>query len=230
MSDDFTVIIPTYNEKENIETLINELVKKSYIKRIVVVDDNSKDGTREIVQKLQNKNNKIILVERITKLGLGSAYIEGFKYANTKYVATMDADLSHHPYFLDRMKEHIKEYHIIIGSRHIKGSKIIGWNFYRYLVHTIANFIPRTFFLLNIKDVTSGYRIYEKKAFSLIANLIKSKGFSFQVESLLIAKKYGLKVKEVPIVFINRSKGSSKFNFREAFEYLMTLLKFLRTK
>lgn len=230
MNDRFAVILPTYNERENISVLLEKLLNKNYIQRVVVVDDNSSDGTREIVKNFQNKSGKVTLIERPKKLGLGSAYIEGIKHVRERYIITMDADLSHDPFFLDGMKEVAKNVHIVIGSRHVPGSIITGWNFYRYFVHIIANLLARLFLFLPYKDITSGYRIYEANALKLISKLSKSRGFSFQVESLIIAKKYGLKVIEYPIIFVNRKRGKSKFNIKEAIEYVRTLISYIISK
>jgi len=230
MNEDFSVIIPTYNERENIGTLISELLKINYIKKIIIVDDNSSDGTKEIIKSFEKFTNKIILIERKSKLGIGSAYLLGSKYVDTDFFITMDGDLSHNPIFIEVMKNFAKRAHIVIGSRHIKGSRIIGWGFYRYFVHNLANFIAKLFFLMNVKDLTTGFRVYNKRAFEILSKHIISKGFAFQVEILLIAKRLGFKIYECPIVFVNRKKGSSKFNMKEALEFLFVLFKHLNSK
>jgi len=226
-----SVLLPTYNEKGNIEVLLSKLISINEINEIIIIDDGSKDSTVDTVLKFISISKKVRLIERHRKLGLGSAYIEGFFHAKGDYIVTMDADLSHLPsyikIFLKRLNE--KKCDIIIGSRHIKGGYIIGWKFHRYFVHFIANILARIFLLINCSDITSGFRLYKRQVLANIIKFVKSKGFSFQLETLFLAKKFGYKVEEEPIIFYNRKLGKSKFNMLEALEFFLSLFKILKT-
>lgn len=226
-----SVVIPTYNEKENIEALLRILTVDFKFNEIIIVDDGSTDGTIDIIKKFKLSNPNIILIERGIKKGLGSALREGFLFSKSDYIVTMDADLSHNPYEIPKFLSKIGEAHIIVGSRHLKDSKIIGWNAYRYFIHTVANLLGRTLLMINCSDITSGFRLYKRDSILNIIKYTKSKGFSFQIEVLYIAKKLNYKISEVPIAFINRKKGKSKFNLREILEYLKTIFLLIkRTK
>jgi dolichol-phosphate mannosyltransferase len=226
-----SVVIPTYNEKENIEALLRILTVDFKFNEIIIVDDGSTDGTIDIIKKFKLSNPNIILIERGIKKGLGSALREGFLFSKSDYIVTMDADLSHNPYEIPKFLSKIGEAHIIVGSRHLKDSKIIGWNAYRYFIHTVANLLGRTLLMINCSDITSGFRLYKRDPILNIIKYTKSKGFSFQIEVLYIAKKLNYKISEVPIAFINRKKGKSKFNLREILEYLKTIFLLIkRTK
>ena len=218
-----SVVIPTYNEGENIEALLRILTVDFKFNEIIIVDDGSTDGTIDIIKKFKLSNPNIILIERGIKKGLGSALREGFLFSKSDYIVTMDADLSHNPYEIPKFLSKIGEAHIIVGSRHLKDSKIIGWNAYRYFIHTVANLLGRTLLMINCSDITSGFRFYKRDSILNIIKYTKSKGFSFQIEVLYIAKKLNYKISEVPIAFINRKKGKSKFNLREILEYLKTI-------
>ena len=218
-----SVIIPTYNERENIETLLKILTAAFKFSEIIIVDDGSTDGTIDIIKKFKLSNPNIMLIERGSKKGLGSALREGFLLSTSNYIITIDADLSHNPYEIPRFLSKIGEAHIIVGSRHLKNSKIKGWNAYRYFIHAIANLLGRILLMIKCSDITSGFRLYKKDSILNIIKYTKSKGFSFQIEVLYIAKKLNYKICEVPITFINRKKGKSKFNLREMLEYLKTI-------
>jgi dolichol-phosphate mannosyltransferase len=218
-----SVVIPTYNEGENIEALLRILTVAFKFSEIIIVDDGSTDGTIDIVKKFKLSNPNIMLIERGSKKGLGSALREGFLSSKSDYIITMDADLSHNPYEIPKFLSKIGEAHIIVGSRHLKDSKIIGWNAYRYFIHTVANLLGRILLMINCSDITSGFRLYKRGPILNIIKYTKSKGFSFQIEVLYIAKKLNYKISEVPITFINRKKGKSKFNVREILEYLKTI-------
>lgn len=219
------LIIPTYNEALNIGKLIRALKLLKADLKIIVVDDASPDGTGKIVSKIAD----VVLISRKRKLGLGSAYKEGFKYAFSHgydVVGTMDADFSHDPKFLPKMITKIKDHDLVIGSRYVKGGNIIGFNFVRKLISGSAQFAARSILGLKVKDATSGYRIYKKKVLVRIKfDSILSQGYSYLIESLFLATKSGFKIGEVPIVFKNRRLGSSKISSAEIFKALNTVIR-----
>lgn len=219
------LIIPTYNEALNISKLIRGLKRLKINLKIIVVDDASPDGTGKVVSHTPG----VVLISRKGKLGLGSAYIEGFKYAfghGYETVATMDADFSHNPKFLAKMIAEIKNCDMVIGSRYVRGGRIIGFNFARKLISSSAQFISRRLLNLNVKDATSGYRVYRKCVLIKIGYAsILSQGYSYLLESLFLARKYGFEVHEVPIVFKNRKLGLSKISSSEIIKALFTVIR-----
>jgi Glycosyltransferases involved in cell wall biogenesis len=223
-----SILIPTYNERENIELLLKILTSRFNFYEILIVDDGSTDGTIDIIEKFTRKYPNVKLIERGSKKGLGSALKEGILSSKADYIITIDADLSHNPYEIPKLISKLNTNQIVIGSRHLKGSKIIGWNFYRFLIHITANLIAKWFLMLKCSDITSGFRVYKRDSILKIIKYAKSSGFSFQVEVLYIAKKLNYKITEVPIIFINRKKGKSKFNVIEMLEYLKTILSLIK--
>ncbi len=219
------LIIPTYNEAENIGKLIHALKSLKIDLKIIVVDDASPDGTGKIVSSF----SEVVLISRKSKLGLGSAYKAGFKHAFSHgydVVATMDADLSHNPKFLPKMVTKIKDYDMVIGSRYVPGGDIIGFNFWRKLISGSAQFFSRTLLGLKIKDSTSGYRVYKKSVLVKIGySSILSHGYSYLLESAFLSHKYGFKICEVPIVFENRKLGKSKISSAEILKALSTVIR-----
>lgn len=216
----YLICIPTYNESENIK---NILISISCLKlknvNILIIDDNSPDKTSKIVKKIiRNKtlNNKIFVIDRKNKQGLGKAYITGFKWAlkhNYDYILSMDADFSHHPKYLPKMIKKSKNYDVIIGSRYIKEGKIIGWPWFRYLNSWGANIFTRIFLGLKPKDVTSGFKCYNNKFLSSInLDKIVSSGYAFQVEMIKLAQENNFSIIEFPIVFTDRKTGKSKIS------------------
>lgn len=214
------VIIPTYNEKDNIKSLIEKIIeieKKNNLNLdILVVDDNSPDGTGKLVDKISQKNKKINLLNRKNKQGLGKAYIAGFKWAlYEKYerIISMDADFSHNPKYLSHLIKYSEKYDVVIGSRYIKGGGIKGWELFRYLNSWGANFITRFLLGLKPKDVTAGFKCYSRKFLEFIDfNSIISSGYAFQVEMINLAAKGGFTIYETPIIFIDRRVGQSKIS------------------
>ncbi|RLG91289.1 MAG: polyprenol monophosphomannose synthase [Candidatus Hecatellales archaeon] len=227
------VVIPTYNERENIVSLV------SSVKRvldgcgvnpfIVVVDDNSPDGTGKILDDLSKKMGCLYVLHRKSRMGLGSACREGFRYAieklNSEILVQMDADASHNPSYIPRFLDKIAEGNeVVVGSRNILGGGIVGWGFKRRMVSLIANKIARKVCGLTVTDTTSGYKAFTAKAIKKISQKTNSKGFDFQVETLFWAKKHGFKIAEVPIVFVDRREGKSKLTLKEIFRFLYTCL------
>lgn len=226
MSDSL-VIIPTYNEKENIQTLIREILNLEEELDILIVDDNSPDGTAALVEELQREHTeRIFLLRRPGKQGLGTAYIAGFNYALDKgyaYVFEMDADFSHSPEDLIALLRSCKNegYDLAIGSRYVKGVNVVNWPLGRVLMSYLASVYVRIVTGLPVSDATAGFKCYKRKVLETIQlDKIKFVGYAFQIEMKFKAWKYGFKIAEVPIIFINRSQGESKMStgiFKEAF-------------
>jgi len=220
--NNFLVIIPTYNEIDNIEKVICLILNLNDNIDILIVDDNSPDGTSVLVKSLIEKNNRVNLLERKSKLGLGSAYILGFKWALVKkyaFVIQMDADLSHNP---NDINEFIKEsdcYDLIIGSRYINGISIVNWPLSRLILSYFANLYARVIIGVPIKDLTGGFKCISSNVLNSI-NLddIKSEGYSFQIELNFLAWNNNFKIKEIPIIFTDRAHGNSKMSKFVIFE------------
>ncbi|HBU69838.1 MAG TPA: dolichyl-phosphate beta-D-mannosyltransferase [Elusimicrobia bacterium] len=204
------IIIPTYNEKENIERLLESL--SAFSADILIVDDNSPDGTAEMVNKFSRKDSRIKLLSRQGKLGLASAYIEGFSRAISggyEYVITMDADLSHPPELIAELTRAGESF--VTGSRYVKGGKITGWPFYRHILSRGANFYARTVLGLKNRDLTSGFNFISTALLKEIEyQKLSSEGYGFLIEMKYRAIKKGFSIKEIPITFTERKNGSSK--------------------
>jgi dolichol-phosphate mannosyltransferase len=224
------IVIPTYNEKQNVGALIGRIFALNVPElSVIFVDDNSPDGTAAIIKELAKKY-PIELIERIGKLGLGSAYIAGFKKAlaeNFDSIFEMDADLSHSPEDIPRMIEASKNgSDLVIGSRKIAGGKIIGWNVWRHLMSNGAMITARLILGLKTKDVTAGFRCYKKSVLEKIdLDKIKSNGYAFQEEMLYQVEKNGYKVSEVPVTFTDRNAGESKLSTKDIWEFFKVMIK-----
>ena len=210
------VIIPTYNEMENIPNLLQKVLSKNDNIEILVVDDNSPDGTANFVEKQSKENDRIHLIKRERKMGLGTAYIAGFKYAienNFDFVFEMDADFSHNPKDIPRFLNEIENYDLIIGSRYKSGVNVVNWPMRRLFLSYFANIYTRIITGLPIKDATGGYKCFRAEVLKAI-NLdeVKSNGYAFQIEMTFKAWKKGFRIKEIPIIFIDREKGTSKMS------------------
>ena len=220
------VIIPTYNEKENIEKIIRKIFSLERNFNILIIDDNSPDGTQEIVRQLQKEfNERLHLVERAGKLGLGTAYITGFKWAVEKkydYIFEMDADFSHNPDDLLKLCDTCDNgADVAIGSRYCNGISVINWPIGRVIMSYYASKYVRTVLGMKIYDCTAGFICYKRHVLEKIdLDKIKMKGFGFQIEMKYNAYKLGFRINEVPIIFADRTEGTSKMNsgiFGEAF-------------
>jgi dolichol-phosphate mannosyltransferase len=217
--NDALVIIPTYNEKENIEKMIRKVFSLSKPFDILIVDDASPDGTAEIVKHLQKQfSSRLHLIEREGKLGLGTAYITAFKWAleqNYEYIFEMDADFSHNPEDLIRLYEPCAkgEADVAIGSRYITGVNVVNWPITRVLLSYFASRYVCIISGMKIKDTTAGFKCYRKEVLETIdLDRIRFKGYAFQIEMKYTAYKIGFKLKEIPIVFFNRVEGVSKMS------------------
>lgn len=219
------VIIPTYNERENIESIINAVIELPREFDILIVDDGSPDGTAQIVKELQIKfSGRIHLMERAGKLGLGTAYIAGFKWALSKeyeFIFEMDADFSHNPIDLIQLHDACLEGgDVAIGSRYKSGVNVINWPMGRVIMSYCASMYVRFITRMPIMDTTAGFKCYRRKVLETIRlDRIRLKGYAFQIEMKFTAWKYGFNIIEVPIVFTDRKKGVSKMSggiFNEA--------------
>ncbi len=219
------VIIPTYNEKENIEKIIRKVFSLNQDFEILIIDDGSPDGTAQIVKSLQNEFPMLHIEERTGKLGLGTAYIHGFKWAlakNYAYIFEMDADFSHNPEDLIKLRAAcIDGADLAIGSRYVKGVNVVNWPMGRVLMSYFASMYVRLITRITIQDATAGFKCYRNIVLATIPmDKIKFVGYAFQIEMKFTAIKYGFNVVEVPIIFTDRTEGTSKMStsiFREAF-------------
>jgi len=218
---DSLVIIPTYKEIENVEAIIRKVFSLSTPFHILIVDDGSPDGTAEKVQELQKEfSERLFLEQRTGKLGLGTAYIHGFKYAlsrNYEFVFEMDADFSHNPEDLVKLYKACKEegYDLAIGSRYVKGVNVVNWPMKRVLMSYFAGKYVRFITGMPIADPTAGFKCYRSKVLKTIElDKIKFVGYAFQIEMKFQTWKYGFKIIEVPIIFTERERGESKMSFK----------------
>lgn len=225
MSDSI-VLIPTYNEKENIEKIIRKIFSLNFSFHVLIIDDGSPDGTADIVRSLQVEfPDRLFLEERHGKLGLGTAYIHGFKWCLARdyaYIFEMDADFSHNPDDLIHLRQACLDgADLSIGSRYIKGVNVVNWPMKRVLMSYFASGYVRLITGTDIRDATAGFVCYKRKVLETIPlDKIKFVGYAFQIEMKFTAIKYGFKVVEVPIIFTDRTEGTSKMStkiFREAF-------------
>ncbi len=223
------VIIPTYNEKENIREIINAVLKVVPETDILIVDDNSPDGTGKIVKELMEKDKRIHLIEREGKLGLGTAYVAGFKYAIEKgydWVVQMDADFSHNPEDIPRFFKYIGEYDLIIGSRYVDGISVVNWPLSRLFLSYFANVYARLVTGVPVKDLTGGFKCIKSDVLKTIdLDSIKADGYGFQIEINFLAYINGFKIKEIPIIFIDRRAGYSKMSRKIVWEAFWLVLK-----
>lgn len=229
------ILLPTYCEAENIESLIRELIQEvknlnleSYI---VVIDDSSPDETIEVVKKLQNEYNNIILYVRPAKLGLGSAITDGFRFILSwekppEYIVTMDADYSHDPKEIPKLISAVDDgCDLVIGSRYCEGGEIVGWSSIRWLISRFANFIASTMVRMKIRDCTSGMRCYSLQYVKNVIGDLHSQTYEIQIETVKQAWARGFRIKEVPITFVNRKRGKSKLTLTEIKSFLWYIIK-----
>ncbi|MEO0092088.1 MAG: polyprenol monophosphomannose synthase [candidate division WOR-3 bacterium] len=223
------VIIPTYKEAENIERIINAVLKQSEELSVLVIDDNSPDKTAEIVEQIMKTNSRVHLIKRPGKLGLGTAYITGFKYMlqhDYDYCFEMDADFSHNPNDLPRFIELLDQYDLIIGSRYSDGISVIRWPMKRLLLSYFACLYARIVTGCPVRDLTSGFKCYKRRALEGInLDRIKSDGYGFQIEIDFMIWRKGFKIKEIPIVFEERRVGVSKMSKHIIWEAFLLVLR-----
>lgn len=218
------VVIPTYNERENIEQLLEEILSLPVNFDILVVDDTSPDGTWKVVEKLIEVEKRVNLIIRAGKQGLGRAYQEGFSWGikeGYEFIFEMDADFSHSPKDLIRLRETAEEFPVVIGSRYVKGGRVEGWSKKREILSRLGNLYVKILLNLPVRDATGGFRCYHREVLKKIPlERLSGKGFSFQIEMTFWAHKLGFPIKEIPITFRERELGESKmdsFIIKEAF-------------
>lgn len=224
------VILPTYNEAKNIKSTVKNIFSQKISNlQILIVDDNSPDGTGMIADRLAIKyKNLVYVIHRAQKEGLGVAYMAGFKWAinkNYQIICEMDSDGSHKASDLPKLINAVKNgADLAIGSRRVKGGKIIGWNWRRHAISWGVSTISHIILDVKQKDITAGFRAYSRPAIDcILKNSIRSKGYSFQVESLWLLNKKGVKIKEIPVEFIDRKLGQSKLSLDDSRELLILL-------
>ena len=210
------IIVPTYNELENIQRLLPELMALDPDIRVLVVDDNSPDGTGRLADKLAAEYERISVLHRPKKLGLGSAYVAGFRYAiqqDVDCVFEMDADFSHDPAMIPRFIEEIASCDVVIGSRYISGINVVNWPMSRLLLSYFANIYTRVVTGMTIRDTTSGFKCFRREVLEHIdLDSVRSDGYAFQIEMNFRCWRKGYRMREIPIIFVDRRSGTSKLS------------------
>jgi len=227
-----SVLLPTFNERENLPIIVWLLVKyftdASLSFEIIVIDDGSPDGTLDVAKELQQiyGDDRIVLRPRAKKLGLGTAYIHGIKHARGEYIVIMDADLSHHPKFIpDMLKTQMEgNYDLVSGTRYAYGGGVFGWDFMRKLISRTANYVAQVLLRPGASDLTGSFRLYKRDVLEKLVNSCVSKGYVFQMEMIVRARQLRYSVGEVPITFVDRVYGESKLGGNEIFGYIKGLL------
>ena len=225
------VISPTFNEKENIQRFIDSVFEYSDLS-LLIVDDNSPDGTADIVRSNMVNNPNIHLISRPEKLGLGTAYVDAFLWflnSDYEYCVQMDCDFSHSFFDLNKLLNELGNFDLVIGSRYVYGGSTEGWSLHRKLLSKYANKISKFILRSNINDLTGGFRLVHKRVISkIVESKPKSNGYTFQMEINQIVENNGFTIKEVPITFKERVSGKSKMNFGIMIEALIYLIKKLK--
>jgi dolichol-phosphate mannosyltransferase len=210
------IIFPTFNEKDNIEKIVNDALSQDSRINVIIVDDNSPDGTGEIADRMSGNDSRINVLHRKLKEGLGRAYIAGFKWAIEKkfdYIFEMDSDFSHDPSYLPDFLRQIENYDLVLGSRYISGVNVINWPMSRLLLSYFANVYTRIITGLPVRDATGGFKCFRREVLeSVNLDAIKSNGYTFQIEVSMRAWLKGFRIKEIPIIFTDRQKGASKMS------------------
>jgi dolichol-phosphate mannosyltransferase len=231
MDERTLIVIPSYNEKGNIERLIVELFNLPHSLDILVVDDDSPDGTGKLVAKIAEEEPRLKIIHREGKGGRGSATLDGFRYGLSQggkyaYIMEMDADFSHSPTDLPRLVTRVKEYDVVIGSRYLPESRVINWGLARTIFSHLANFYARSILSIPISDYTNGYRIYRREALAALDfDRIEEKGYIVLSETAYQLHLLGFHIDEVPITFVNRQRGESNLTFKEIYSAFFTVLR-----
>ncbi|MBE0431966.1 polyprenol monophosphomannose synthase [candidate division WOR-3 bacterium] len=216
------IIIPTYNESANIEKIINVILAVSPLLDVFVIDDNSPDKTADIIRRMKAKNSRLHLQTRPRKMGLGTAYVLGFDYAlknDYDFAFEMDADFSHDPIELPNFISLLKEYDLVIGSRYIKGVSVVNWPMKRLILSYLACVFARVVTGVPVKDLTSGFKCYSRSALARVDwQKFNVGGYGFQIQSVYSVYRTGMKIKEIPIIFVERRSGESKMSRRIIWE------------
>lgn len=223
------VIVPTYNERDNIVELTRQILNLPLNIRIIIVDDNSPDGTGQVADDLARKYPELSVIHRPGKLGLGTAYIAGLKKGlaqGAERLITMDADFSHNPMYIPALLALSNHYHITIGSRYIPQGDVINWEWQRHFLSWAANLFARTALGLKARDCTAGFRCYHREVLlNIDLDQIFSNGYSFLVEMMFRCQRQGFTVGEIPILFVNRERGESKISQREIYKAMYTVMR-----
>ena len=221
------VIIPTYNEKDNIGDLVHQILALPVEAHVIIVDDNSPDGTGQVADALAGQNDRVSVIHRPGKFGLGTAYIAGFKKGlsdGAERLITMDADFSHDPAYIPALVALAEQYHITIGSRYIPEGGVRNWDMRRRILSWTANNFARSALSLKAHDCTAGFRCYHREVLqSIELDQIFSNGYSFLVEMIFKCQRQGFTIGEIPIIFVNRTRGSSKISQREIYKAIYTV-------
>ncbi len=219
---DKLVIVPTYNERENIETLLDRLLELPYGLEVLVVDDNSPDGTGDLVAARRDRDPRIHLLRRAGKLGLGSAYVAGFRYAlaqGAQFVFEMDADFSHDPISIGDFLKAAENADLVLGSRYLHGVTVVHWPLSRLILSYSANVYTRVITGLPVRDATGGFKCFRRRALEAVdLDGVRSDGYSFQIEMSYKIWRKGFRIIEIPITFVDRRAGVSKMNQRIVWE------------
>ncbi len=210
------VVMPTYNERENVPQIVPQVLEQGPGIEVLVVDDNSPDGTGQVVDEMAERNPRIHVIHREGKLGLGTAYIVGFKWAlarDYQLVFEMDSDFSHNPEHIPEFLEAVQHHDLVLGSRYLNGVTVINWPMSRLLLSWFANRYSRIVTGLPFTDTTGGFKCYNRKVLEAIdLDAIRSEGYSFQIETSFRAWRKGFKIGEISIIFSDRTEGSSKMS------------------
>jgi dolichol-phosphate mannosyltransferase len=223
------VIIPTYNERRNVELLIPKLFDSIKDCHVLIVDDNSPDGTGEFLQGLNLPNLHVL--SRKSKLGLGSAYLDGFEWVmdnlDPGIVIQMDADFSHDVKLLPKMAKLIEDgYDLVVASRYVEGGGVEGWPVHRDMISKGANSLARMMLGLKVKDATSGFKAWSKRAIvNILESHLSSKGFEYQIESILVTSRASMKIIELPYTFVDRQTGKSKLSTKDMLAFAVSVLR-----
>jgi dolichol-phosphate mannosyltransferase len=221
------VIVPTYNERDNITDLVQQLLDLPVQPHVVVVDDNSPDGTGELADELARQSSRVRVIHRAAKMGLGTAYVAGFRYGlqqRADRLITMDADFSHDPAYIPALVDLSQHYHITIGSRYVPQGGVKNWGWQRRFLSWGANHFAKLVLGLDANDCTAGFRCYHREVLqSIDLDQIFSNGYSFLVEMLFKSQRVGFTVGEIPIIFANRERGQSKISQNEIFKAMYTV-------
>ena len=216
------VIVPTYNERENIEPLLQRLLSLPHDLHVLVVDDASPDGTGEFVESWARNQPRLHVLRRPGKLGLGSAYRDGFRYAlvnGAEYVFEMDADFSHDPDSIGEFLRNASEVDVVLGSRYLNGVTVVNWPLQRLILSYAANLYTRVVTGMPVKDATGGYKCFRRRALeSIRLDRVRSDGYAFQIEMSYKCWRKGFRIREIPILFVDRRAGFSKMNRRIIWE------------
>jgi glycosyltransferase involved in cell wall biosynthesis len=223
------VIVPTYNEIENLETMYRRISNASKSSDILIIDDGSPDGTGDLADALAKRDKRVKVLHRPGKLGLGTAVLAGFRYAleeGYQLVVTIDADLSHDPAYIPQMLGLIGEYDLVIGSRYVRDGGMVNWSIRRLLISLLANAVLKKILGIPQKDCSGAFKCYTANLLRKIqVDRVISKGYVFYVEILYRALRAGARVKEIPIIFVNRGKGKSKLGLNEVFGYAVNIFR-----